>query len=86
MTFILFCAFFLFGCKGLAYYYNYGGMKSVKDLQKEANEFYSKETPEQRILRKKNIDFCNAFVKKYEGLEKDLMYDNCMKERGSPMP
>ncbi len=61
-------------------------MKSVEELKKETNDFYSKETPEQKKLRKINRKICDDISGAYSGNWDQVLYRNCMKERGSPLP
>lgn len=74
-------------------------MKTVDELQKKEDEFYSKEAQEQTMLRKKNENICNEIVNNeypyapnnnYEinskiSDKRSLLKIKCMKERGSPL-
>lgn len=92
----IFLSMMLSGCV-TGWFLAYGAMEvqkladyvsnSIDERKKKA--FYDKETPEQKELRKKNNVFCTNLAEKPENREKDgrwsSIYENCMKERGSPL-
>ncbi|MDG6881140.1 Uncharacterised protein [Phocoenobacter uteri] len=89
ITFILFFMFFLFGCKDTAYYYNYGGMKSAEELQKEEDIWLARKTLEEREKYRRNVDTCYDRAKTIQkrGGKKhfNVYYNDCMKELGGPI-
>lgn len=72
----------------------YSQRAAVKEYDKKRDEFYAKETPEQKELRKKNTETCLSWInKKYPNPnfdydlshKKQLLYESCMKEKGTPV-
>ncbi|TCP92077.1 hypothetical protein EDC44_12830 [Cricetibacter osteomyelitidis] len=71
---------------------HYSLRNTAEKMRKQEEEFYAKETEEQKKLRKKNIDYClNWINKKYPNPnfdydlsnKKQTLYKSCMRERGS---
>ena len=72
----------------------YSEQAIVKEAQEKRDRYYSKETIEQKELRKRNQIFCGNLAKiKYPSVEvgsdndyrKAYLYIDCMKSRGSPI-
>ena len=80
-----------------AYFWNghYSSKKRAEEYDREAKAYYDKENYEQRELRKKNQTTCREIAKKKypnetiwegdNGLKRDFLYKNCMRENGSPV-
>ena len=72
----------------------YSEQAIVKEAQEKRDRYYSKETIEQKELRKKNQILCENLAKiKYPSVEVDsdnayrkaYLYTDCMEEKGTPV-
>ena len=95
---ILICVFGMLSCtiEMTEYFWNghYSLHKTAEESRKKREEYYAKETLEQKELREKNSKSClNWINESYPNTnfdyalshKKQELYKSCMKERGSPV-
>ncbi len=74
------------GCNTAKFWNGYYSMQaSTREYKKERDAYYAKETPEQKKLRKINEKICDDVSGAYSGNWDQILYQECMKKRGSPV-
>ena len=73
----------------------YSELAGMKEYERKRDEFYAEETMEQKDLREKNQIVCermaqekypnNTIWEDQNGFKWAMLYESCMKERGSPV-